>query len=350
MRRPYGLRIFLLTDDDENPIMPKPISKLSSMFLLLALTLPCAAGQTSPAANTTPAPDAAKSYWLFAGFKGNSEDGVYYALSADGYHWTLANGGQPVVRQTEPGELMRDPFIQRGPDNLFQMVWTWGWRTPLVLGHASSTDLVHWTKHEAIPVMNNEPAALNIWAPALYYDPAKQDWLIFWSSTIPGRFPGDDSGDAKLNHRIWSTTTQNFAAFTPAKVFFDPGYSVIDATLIRAAGSYHLIFKDERKTPLQKHLLTATGPTLEGPWSNISEPLSETWSEGAAIIPVPGGYLAYYDHYTKPQHYAARFTPDLIHWTDPKPAITFPEGLRHGSFLPLTKAEYDRLNTLTPTN
>ncbi len=66
--------------------------------------------------------------WLFAGFKGNSEDGVYFATSLDGYHWKLVNGGKPAIHQTAPGELMRDPFLQRAPDRSFVMVWTWGWR------------------------------------------------------------------------------------------------------------------------------------------------------------------------------------------------------------------------------
>ncbi len=308
--------------------MPK-IPYLLAIFFAMPVLL---AAQKSPAKMST-----SKTAWLFAGFKGNSEDGVYFALSGDGYHWSLANQGQPVVHQTEPNELMRDPFIQRGADNTFRMVWTWAWRTPSVIGYSTSTDLVHWSKHTQLPVMTNEPAALNVWAPALYYNPALKNWLIFWSTTIPNRFPGDDSGDGGLNHRIWSTTTTNFTTFTPAKIFFDPGYSVIDATLIPTPqdkkAPFHLVFKDERKTPLQKHLLTASGPTIEGPWSNISQPFSEPWSEGAAIIPVPGGYLAYYDHYTRPQHYAARFTADWATWTDPTPSITFPEGMRHGSFL-----------------
>jgi sucrose-6-phosphate hydrolase SacC (GH32 family) len=321
--------------------MPKlPLRITAIALFLLCLT-------HAPAAQTK-SPKPTGSYWLFAGFKANSEDGVFYALSSDGYHWTLANQGKPVLHQTEPNELMRDPFVQRGPDGTFQMVWTWSWRTPTVIGHSTSTDLVHWTPHQHLAVMANEPAALNVWAPALYYDLAQHRWLIFWSSTIPGRFPGDDSGDNRLNHRIFSTTTKDFSTFTPAKVFFDPGYSVIDATLIHAANKYHLVFKDERKTPLQKHLLTAESSTIEGPWTNISEPFSETWSEGAAIIPVKGGYIAYYDHYRDPQHYAATFSPDLKHWTDATPQTTFPSGLRHGSFLQLTKAEYDRLAALKP--
>lgn len=286
--------------------------------------------------------------WLFVGFKKNSEDGVYYALSQDGYHWKLVNGEQPVFGPTEKGELMRDPFVQRAPDGSFRMMWTWSWYSPTVMGFSSSTDLVHWTPHRQLPVMTNEPAARNVWAPALYWEPDQKRWLIFWSTTIPGRFPGDGNGDNKLNHRIFSTTTKDFETFTPATVFFDPGYSVIDATLIQTGPKVTLIFKDERLNPLEKHLKTATGPTLEGPWTNISEPISEVWSEGAAIIPVQDGYLAFYDHYRPPQHYGAVFSKDLKTWTDAASRIGFPAGLRHGSFLQITQAEYDRLDHLKP--
>jgi hypothetical protein len=326
--------------------------KLSSLLAVALLSLHLTSVAQAPkttASNPQRTGTAAFTPWLFAGFKDNSEDGVYYALSPDGYHWTLANRGKPVVHQTEPNELMRDPFLQRGPDGTFHMVWTWGWRTPTVIGHSTSTDLVHWTRHKPLPIMANEPKALNAWAPALYYEPDQKRWLIFWSSTIPGRFPGDDSGDGGLNHRIWSTVTPDFSTFTAARVFFDPGYSVIDATLIQpgTTSDYVLIFKDERKIPLEKHLQTAEGPTLEGPWNHISPPISETWSEGAAIIPVHGGFLAYYDHYQKPQHYGAIFSSDLNPpWADATSQITFPAGLRHGSFLRITATEYDRIAAL----
>jgi len=344
-------------------------SVLLALLLLLSLqTLQNSHAQTAKSSvykgTSTHVPPG--SPWLFAGFKRNSEDGVYYAISLDGYHWKLANGGKPVVPPTEPGELMRDPFIQRAPDGSFRMVWTWAWYQPLRIGYSESNDLLAWTSHRQLPVIANEPSAANVWAPALYYESAKKQWLIFWASTIPGRSPGDDSGDFAttaagkigLNHRIYFTTTADFKSFTPAKVFFDPGYSVIDATLLpptTSGGPFRLIFKDERKNPLQKHLLTATGPTFEGPWSNISEPISETWSEGAAIIPVlatadqPAGYLAYYDHYSGGQHYGAIFSRDLVHWSDALSKIDFPAGMRHGSFLQITRAEYDRLAALGST-
>jgi hypothetical protein len=308
---------------------------------------------------------AANSPWLFAGFKRDSKDGVYYAISLDGYHWQLANGGTPVVPPTEPGELMRDPFLQRAPDGTFRMVWTWVWYSPHVIGYSASKDLLTWTPHRQLAVMANQTSVANVWAPALYYEPAQHRWLIFWASTIPGRSPGDDSGGyantpagkVGLNHRIYSTTTADFETFTPAKLFFDPGYSVIDATILPPSSPgkpFTLIFKDERKNPLEKHLLTAIGPTFEGPWINISQPISETWSEGAAIIPVaatgdqPAGYLAYYDHYSQGQHYDAIYSPDLLHWTDALSKIDFPAGMRHGSFVQITQAEYNRIAALTP--
>jgi hypothetical protein len=284
--------------------------------------------------------------WVFAGFKGNGEDGVYFALSLDGYHWIMANNGKPVIKPTQPGELMRDPFLQRDADGNFVMVWSWAWRGTTI-GYSSSEDLAKWTAHQQFPVMATQPAALNTWAPAIYWEKSDHRWLIFWSSTIPGKFPGDDSGDGGLNHRIWYTTTRDLKTFKPAKVFFDPGYSVIDATLVATpnvrGGSYRLIFKDERKTPLEKHLLTAAGSSIEGPWEKIGEPFTETWSEGGAAITVPGGYLVYYDHYTQPQHYGAAFTADFRTFTDVTDKTVFPKGLRHGSFLQVTREEYEVL-------
>ena len=332
----------------DNHLMPK----FSIFALLLTLSLPVPAQKHAAA----PAPN---SPWLFVGFKGNAEDGVYYALSLDGYHWTIANQDRPIFHQTPPSEfspnlssppkqneLMRDPFIQRGPDGTFHMLWTWSWRSPTVIGHSTSTDLLHWTPHQQLNVLANEPAALNAWAPALYYEPDQKRWLIFWSSTIPGRFPGDNSGDSGLNHRIFYTTTTDFINLAPSKLFFDPGYSVIDATLIQTGSNYHLIFKDERATPLKKILQIAEGPTMEGPWSNITPPISDHWSEGAAIIHVKDGYLAYYDHYHDPQRYGALFSTDLKTWTDATDRIAFPKKLRHGSFLRITQAEYDLINNL----
>ena len=76
--------------------------------------------------------------WLFIYFKEPGNQGIYFALSRDGYHYTPLNDGQPWLAPSQSGELMRDVFLTRGPDHLFHMVWTWNWRGNS-LGYASPT-------------------------------------------------------------------------------------------------------------------------------------------------------------------------------------------------------------------
>ena len=39
------------------------------------------------------------------------------------------------------------------------------------------------------PVMANEPGTLNCWAPEFVYDSDQGQFLVFWASTVPSRFP-----------------------------------------------------------------------------------------------------------------------------------------------------------------
>lgn len=281
--------------------------------------------------------------WLFAGYKNDGGDGIYFAISKDGYRWKLVNDGRPILKQSQRGELMRDPFIQRAPDGSFRMVWTWSVGTPAVIGYSTSNNLVFWTEQHALPVAAAIPAATHAWAPAMYYQPDQKDWLILWSSAVT---PAGQVHGGTLGSRIYATTTAEFKRFTPAKLFFDPGYDVSDSSLIPGSvpsGPYYLLFTDDRAAPDGKHILAAMGSKIGGPWQDIRVPFTETGSEGAAAINVPGGYLVYYDHPGEPQHYAAAFSTDLQHWSDATSKISFPAGLRHGSLLHIETSEYNLL-------
>lgn len=270
---------------------------------------------------------------LFVYFKEPANMGVFFATSTDGYHWTPANKGRPWYPVEQPGELMRDPFIARGPDHEFHMVWTWGWRGQSI-GYAHSPDLVHWSEQREIPLMAGTPGAANTWAPEIYWDAGKSKWLIVWSSTVEGRHEGN---------RIYSTLTADFKTFSHPEIFFDPGYMVIDATILQTAGKYYLVFKDERLEPLHKQVKIAEGDTLEGPWRNISEALTEPWSEGPSAVDLGGEYIIYYDHYRDPRRYEAIRSTDLRHWTPVTDRMTLPENAKHGGFLKLTAAELKRI-------
>jgi hypothetical protein len=288
--------------------------------------------------------------WLFAYFHEPANQGIYLALSRDGLHYTPLNDGQPWVKPVVPGELMRDVFLTRGPDKHFHMVWTWSWRVNS-LGYASSPDLLHWSDQKKVAIMQAFPDTNNVWAPEIYYDKAKKQWLIVWSSA---------SKSEKDRHRIWSSFTADFNTFSKPEVFFDPGYTTIDATIFHAKGEpYRLIFKQQTKDPLTYLERVATGPTLEGPWTGITEPINEPWSEGPSAIKLGDRYVVFYDHYRGDHiRYEAVATRDWQHWDDITAETGLPLGCKHGSFLHISNKEAKRLlkrhdqpagTALTPT-
>jgi hypothetical protein len=275
---------------------------------------------------------------LFVYFKEPANMGVFFAVSNDGYQFHPVNGGKPWFGVEHPGALIRDPFITRGPDHEFHMVWTWGWRGQSI-GYAHSPDLVHWSEQREIPVMAGILGATNAWAPEIYWDEAKSRWLIIWSSTVPERAEGN---------RLYSATTPDFQTFTRPTKFLDPGYMVINGTMIHTRGRYYLVFTDERLEPMHKEIKIAEGPSIEGPWTNVSEALTESWSEGPSIAQVGNDYIIYYDHYRDPKRYEAVRSVDLKDWTPINDRIQFPEGSKHGSFLKISQEELERLEASPP--
>jgi hypothetical protein len=273
--------------------------------------------------------------YLFSSFRGNG-DGLHLAWSVDGLKWTALAGERALLEPKVGGKLMRDPCILQGPDGTFHMVWTSGWYER-VIGYANSRDLIHWSEQKAIPVMEHEPAARNCWAPELVYDPAKRQYIIFWASTIPGRFPDTDAaGDNGLNHRMYCTTTKDFEVFSPTRLFFDPGFSTIDATMVLQGGKYHLIFKDETLEPVRKHLRIASGDSIEGPFKELSAPFTPSWVEGPTVLKIGDQYIVYYDMYTA-KRYGAMRSRDLKNWEDVSEQLSLPAGTRHGTALAVSR-------------
>jgi beta-xylosidase len=214
-----------------------------------------------------------------------------------------------------------------------------------MFGYASSRDLINWSQQRAIPAMVHEPEARNCWAPEIFHDKASDRFLIFWSSTIPGRFPATDaSGNGGDNHRVYYTTTKDFQQFAPTRLFYDGGFNVIDATMIHALGKYHLIVKDETRNPVaRKNLRICTSESPEGPWSSASEPFTISWVEGPSVVQIGDEYIVYFDHYARPQYYGAIKTRDFKTWEDITGQVSFPHGARHGTVFPVPEAALKKL-------
>ena len=284
--------------------------------------------------------------YLFSYFVDNGEDGLHLAWSRDGLKWEALHGGHSFLSTSVWKGLMRDPCLLLGPDGVFRLVWTDGWGSRGI-GYASSRDLLRWSKPREIPVMRGIAGTRNTWAPEVNFDAATGDYLIFWSSTVPGKFKGTDgTSEDGYNHRIYLTRTRDFMHFAPTRLFYDPGYSCIDATILPARGKFYLIFKNETVRPVaKKNLWLATSATMDGPYGKPMGPIATVpaaWVEGPTAIEIGGRFIIYYDCYTQ-GHFGAVMSRDLKTWTDLTPELAMPKGVRHGTVLAVPRAVVARL-------
>ncbi len=285
-----------------------------------------------------------KSPYLFSYFKGNGEDGLHLAYSEDGFNWKSLKGDSSFLKPVlSKDKLMRDPCIIKGKNGIFHMVWTVSW-TAKGIGYASSKDLINWSEQKYIPVMEHEEGARNSWAPEITYDKKNKQYMIYWATTITGRFPETQiAADAGYNHRIYYVTTKDFKTFSDTKLLYDPGFNSIDATIVRDGKRWLMFFKDETKEPAQKNLKIAFADNLTGPYSKASDPITDkVWAEGPTTLKIGKNWVVYYDKYTS-HKYGAIMSSDLHNWTDISDKISLPTGIRHGSILQVSKKVLSKL-------
>jgi hypothetical protein len=268
--------------------------------------------------------------YLFSYFTGNGEDGLHLAYSTDGYHWQSLNEGKSFLTPAAgKDKLMRDPSILQGKDGLFHMVWTVSWNEEGI-GYASSPDLITWSGQKYLPVMEGE-GARNCWAPELFYDDPSRRYLIFWASTIPGKFAKGE--EQKYNHRLYYVTTRDFKTFSPAKLFYDHEFSIIDAAVVKAGDKYVMFLKDETDKPNkpEKNIRIALSDSAEGPYTAPGKPITgDYWAEGPTPIRINGKWFVYFDKYTE-HKYGLVTSTDLDTWTDESDKLVMPPGIRHGT-------------------
>ncbi len=267
-----------------------------------------------------------KEIYVSTSFHEPATDGLRFIYSYDGWHWDSIPG---VWLQPEVGKqrVMRDPSIIRTPDGTFHLVWTSSWRGDRGFGYSSSKDLKHWTPQRFIEVMK-DTTTVNVWAPELFWDEVKQQAVIIWASCIPGKFP-DGLEDHKNNHRLYYTTTKDFKTFTPTKLMIEPGFSSIDATLVkRGKRDYVMVLKDNTRP--ERDIKVAFSKSPYGPWSKASEPFTGKMMEGPTNAKVEGGWLIYYDRYEL-KDFGAHFTKDFVHFKDVSKAVSVPVLHKHGT-------------------
>jgi len=274
----------------------------------------------------TEAATSPESAYLFTSFQDADQKYLRFLYSFDGYHWTNVPG---TFLEATVGahKQFRDPSITRGPDGTFHLVWTSAWHDDQGFGCAHSKDLIHWSEQQFVPVMTNEPTTVNVWAPEIFYDADADDYLIMWASTIPGRFP-DKLEKHDNNHRLYFTATRDFKRFAETKLFFDPGFSVIDPFLLKVGDRYVLVCKDNSRPNLNLRVAFANSPL--GPWLDVSEPFTQKFTEGPCVLKVGDFWLVYFDAYRE-KIYGAVKTRDFKFFANVTSEVSFPEGHKHGT-------------------
>ena len=194
------------------------------------------------------------SVYIFSYFKNNGQDGLHLAYSTDGFAWTALKQDSSFLKPTvAKDKLMRDPCIIRGADGLFHMVWTVSWNDKGI-GYANSKDLINWSEQQFISVMMHEDSARNCWAPEITYNPKKKQYMIYWATTIAGKYKADPKVENGYNHRMYHVLTKDFKTFSKTKLLYDKGFNVIDATIVPDGKQFIMFLKDDTREPVQKNL------------------------------------------------------------------------------------------------
>lgn len=297
--------------------------------------------------------------YLFTYFTGNApeEEQICYALSDDGYNYTPLNGGFPVISSDTIAftQCVRDPHILRGEDGkTFYMVVTdmrssYGWSSNRGMVLMKSTDLVNWT-HSTVNFPTKYPKqwgnVIRVWAPETIYDKQAKRYMVFYSLR---------TSDPKSFDRIYySYVNDDFTDLIGEPQFlFDNGSATIDGDIVYnpADQLYHLFYKSEGGRGIfqatAKTLTAEPGKPAGSQWTKIEGHVDQTQEavEGVGVCQSIDGksWIVMYDCYGN-GHYQFCKSADLktfqfVQNTATKGKFT----PRHGTIIPITQAEKDRV-------
>ncbi|MDQ0677618.1 beta-xylosidase [Arthrobacter pascens] len=309
--------------------------------------------------------------YAFAYFTGNSVAGenIFMAASRgnDALHWDETNGGKPILTSSMGTKGLRDPFVIRSPEgDKFYMIATdlsigsgTSWDSSQRQGSQylevwESYDLKTWSEQRHVKV--SPSTAGNTWAPEAYYDESIGAYVVFWASKIYAE--SDPGHTAGVVNKMMYSTTRDFRTFSEAKVWNDPGTSVIDSTVIKDKDTYYRFTKDEGGVSgcidimeeKSKNLLAVDLPsTSPRNWSLLSSCIGK--KAGTAAVEGPTVFKSnteekfylFVDEFGGrgyiPLESTSLETPNWKLSTNYK----LPASPRHGTVLPVTQAELEGL-------
>ena len=147
-----------------------------------------------------------------------------------------------------------------------------------------------------------------------------------------------------MDQRIWCCMTRDLESWSAPRLWFDPGYTVIDATVTRRNGRWMMAFKDERghnhsPTPYKGIRISGFDSSF-GPFDPPSEIVSEALAEGPTFVERGSSTALLFDHFLDGRYGGAELRNGR--W-EQMTALSVPAGARHASVLQVDTTTFTNL-------
>lgn len=336
--------------------MNRSTSKTGVFVFFVFHALMLSAQQPNPPGQVNNIKEAKFQAYLFAHMTHQDYGRLYYSVSLDGLHWKSLNGKKRVFE-----DYRGHPDICKGHDGRYYIVGNTSDPSP-VINIWVSDNLLTWEKYSTFtPDLKSTPdysyALQRIGAPKMFFDESSRQYILTWHTP-------HKEGTKEDPERYWASQRTLYVLSKDLKTFsdhptrlFDWDMGTIDVVIRKIENQYFAIIKDETYPTLYwvtgKTIRIAKSPSLLGPYSEPSAPISPNFREAPMLVPSPDGeiWYLYYEQYpgisyglsiadniSGPWYQASGYT-FFSDWDK----YSLPASVRHGCMITISKDEYNGL-------
>lgn len=277
--------------------------------------------------------------YLLAGFTGQAifpeciegNEKSFFALSEDLKKWSYIDSIS--INVSSGSKRVRDQYLSRDKTGNYLLLGTQGYMHPEI--YLANSESINEFELE-LKNINYSDKDLHIfanysWAPEIIYDYDNDQYLILYSDTETKNSP------------IYAVATKDFERFSYPFIFFDVGFTIIDANITMFDGKYYLFYKGE---DVERYgaLYYAVSDSLScgSNWRLYDDEITSSYNlEGPfGLKGLDNKNYLFADAFEVAKPYYGLFDSDSkINLKNIKDL----NGVHHFSILKITKSEYERL-------
>lgn len=277
--------------------------------------------------------------YLLAGFTGQAifpeciegNEKSFFALSEDLKKWSYIDSIS--INVSSGSKRVRDQYLSRDKTGNYLLLGTQGYMHPEI--YLANSESINEFELE-LKNINYSDKDLHIfanysWAPEIIYDYDNDQYLILYSDTETKNSP------------IYAVATKDFELFSYPFIFFDVGFTIIDANITMFDGKYYLFYKGE---DVERYgaLYYAVSDSLScgSNWRLYDDEITSSYNlEGPfGLKGLDNKNYLFADAFEVAKPYYGLFDSDSkINLKNIKDL----NGVHHFSILKITKSEYERL-------